>query len=38
MTETELAKKVGENLQAARKAKGITQKQIARELNKYRFV
>ena len=26
---------MGENLKAARKAKGITQKQIAAELNKY---
>ena len=31
----DLAKTVGENLKAARKAKGITQKQIAAELNKY---
>ena len=31
----EISKRVGENLQAARKAKGITQKQIAQELNKY---
>ncbi len=31
----ELAKKVGENLKAARQAKGVTQRQIAAELNKY---
>jgi transcriptional regulator with XRE-family HTH domain len=31
----EIAKIVGENLKAARKAKGITQQQIAKELNKY---
>ena len=31
----ELAKKVGENLKNARQLKGITQKQIASELNKY---
>ncbi len=31
----ELAKIVGDNLKAARQAKGITQKQIAAELNKY---
>ncbi len=31
----ELAKTVGDNLKAARQAKGITQKQIAAELNKY---
>lgn len=30
-----LAEKVGENLKSARRAKGITQKQIAAELNKY---
>ena len=30
-----IAKIVGENLKVARKAKGITQKQIAQELNKY---
>ncbi len=30
-----LAKSVGENLKAARQAKGITQKQIAAELKKY---
>ncbi len=30
-----IAKTVGENLKIARKAKGITQKQIAQELNKY---
>ena len=30
-----IAKIVGENLKIARKAKGITQKQIAQELNKY---
>ena len=32
---TNIAKTVGENLKAARKAKGITQKQLAQELNKY---
>ena len=32
---TDIAKAVGENLKAARKAKGITQKQLASELNKY---
>ncbi|MBQ8342557.1 MAG: helix-turn-helix transcriptional regulator [Clostridia bacterium] len=32
---TDIAKTVGENLKAARKAKGITQKQLAQELNKY---
>lgn len=32
---TELAMRVGENLKAARQAKGITQKQIAMELKKY---
>ena len=31
----DIAKMVGDNLKAARKAKGITQKQIAQELNKY---
>lgn len=31
----DLARIVGDNLRAARKAKGITQKQIAAELNKY---
>lgn len=31
----DLAKKVGEALKQARTAKGITQKQIAAELNKY---
>ncbi|MBQ9781863.1 MAG: helix-turn-helix transcriptional regulator [Clostridia bacterium] len=31
----EIAKKVGENLKTARQAKGITQKEIAKELNKY---
>lgn len=31
----DIAKIVGENLKAARQAKGITQKQIAAELNKY---
>ncbi len=31
----EIAKMVGENLKQARKAKGITQKQIAAELHKY---
>ena len=31
----DIAKAVGENLKAARKAKGLTQKQIAQELNKY---
>ena len=30
-----IAKTVGENLKLARKAKGITQKQLAQELNKY---
>ena len=30
-----LAKMVGENLKSARQLKGITQKQIAQELNKY---
>ena len=31
----DIAKTVGENLKAARQAKGITQKQIAVELKKY---
>lgn len=31
----EISKRVGENLKSARIAKGITQKQIAAELNKY---
>lgn len=31
----EIARTVGENLKAARQAKGITQKQIAAELKKY---
>ncbi len=31
----DLSKIVGENLRAARKAKGVTQKQIAAELHKY---
>lgn len=31
----EIAKIVGENLKLARKAKGITQTQLAKELNKY---
>ncbi len=30
-----IAKTVGENLKLARKAKGITQAQLAKELNKY---
>ncbi|MBQ7879409.1 MAG: helix-turn-helix transcriptional regulator [Clostridia bacterium] len=30
-----IAKTVGENLKAARRAKGITQKELAKELNKY---
>ncbi len=30
-----IAKIVGENLKTARQAKGITQKEIAKELNKY---
>ncbi len=30
-----IAKTVGENLKAARKLKGVTQKQIAAEMNKY---
>ncbi len=33
----ELAKRVGENLKAARRAKGLTQKQLAAELGKYQF-
>ena len=33
----ELAKQVGENLKAARRAKGLTQKQLAAELGKYQF-
>ena len=32
----DIAKAVGENLKAARQAKGITQKQIAAELKKYK--
>ena len=32
---TDIAKTVGENLKTARKAKGLTQKQLAQELNKY---
>lgn len=31
----EIAKTVGENLKAARRAKGVTQAQIAAELHKY---
>ncbi|MBE5756342.1 MAG: helix-turn-helix transcriptional regulator [Clostridiales bacterium] len=31
----DIAKIVGENLKLARKAKGITQKELAKELNKY---
>ncbi len=31
----EIAKLVGENLKAARRAKGLTQKQLAAELGKY---
>ena len=31
----DIAKIVGENLKLARKAKGITQQQLAKELNKY---
>lgn len=31
----DIAKTIGENLKAARQAKGITQKQIAAELKKY---
>ena len=31
----DLAKVVGENLRMARKAQGITQSQLAKELNKY---
>lgn len=30
-----IAKTVGENLKAARRAKGLTQKELASELNKY---
>lgn len=30
-----LSSRIGENLKAARRAKGVTQKQIAAELNKY---
>lgn len=33
--ETTIAKIVGENLKHARKAKGITQSQLAKEMNKY---
>lgn len=33
--EENLSKMVGENLKLARRAKGITQAQIAKELNKY---
>ena len=33
----DLAKRVGENLKAARRAKGLTQKQLAAELGKYQF-
>ena len=32
---TDIAKFVGENLKLARKAKGLTQAQLAKELNKY---
>ena len=32
---SEIAKTVGENLRDARRAKGLTQKQIAEELHKY---
>jgi transcriptional regulator with XRE-family HTH domain len=32
---TTIAKTVGENLKAARRAKGLTQKELASELNKY---
>ena len=32
---TTIAKMVGENLKAARRAKGLTQKELASELNKY---
>ena len=31
----DIAKIVGENLRVARKAKGVTQQQLAKELNKY---
>lgn len=31
----EIAKTVGENLKQARKQKGLTQKQLAHEMNKY---
>ena len=31
----DIAKLVGENLRVARKAKGITQQELAKELNKY---
>ena len=31
----DIAKRVGQNLKTARKLKGITQKEIAKELNKY---
>ncbi len=33
--ELDIAKKVGNNLKLARKQKGLTQKELARELNKY---
>ena len=33
--ENSIGKTVGENLKLARKAKGLTQKQLARELHKY---
>lgn len=33
--EKEISKIVGENLKLARKAKGLTQTQLAKELNKY---
>ncbi len=33
--ENSIGKTVGENLKLARKAKGLTQKQLAKELNKY---
>ncbi len=35
MNETDISKIVGDNLRLARKAKGLTQKQIAAELHKY---
>ena len=35
MNETDISKIVGDNLRLARKAKGLTQKQIAAELQKY---